>query len=96
MDFIEQLEIVAICTPKKHFFDSHTFKADIGQHFDKSDSSGVKHNLATLVTVILGFIRSTNNQVIMENESHNSTRNGNSQHLPSGASLQFIHSVLVL
>ena len=61
----------------------------------KSDSSRVKHNLATLVTVILGFIRSTNNQVIMENESHNSTRNGNSQHLPS-ASLQFIHSVLVL
>ena len=35
MDFLEKLEIVATGTQKTHFFNSHTFEADIGQHFDK-------------------------------------------------------------
>ena len=37
MDFLEKLEIVAIGTQKTHFFDSHTFEADIGQHYHKCE-----------------------------------------------------------
>ena len=49
MDFFERLEIVAICTQKNHFFDGHTFKADIGQHFDKSEKNppGRRHHPKT-------------------------------------------------
>ena len=35
MDFFERLEIVAICIPKKLFFDGYTYKADIGQYLIK-------------------------------------------------------------
>ena len=35
--FFERFEIVDICTDKNTFFDGHTYKTDIGQHFDKNE-----------------------------------------------------------
>ena len=37
MPFCRKVEIVAIDTDKKHFFDDFTYKTDIGQHFHKSE-----------------------------------------------------------
>ena len=37
MYFFENFEIVAISSDKITFFNSHTYKVDIGQHFHKSE-----------------------------------------------------------
>ena len=58
MDFLERLEIVAICTQKKHFFDGHTFKADIGQHLDKSEK--IRQGGATVTKQLIYFSNADN------------------------------------
>ena len=54
-------EILAICTDKNTFFNDLDYKADIGQHFHKSEKSArrrhrhkiIKTNLKTLVSPLL-------------------------------------------
>ena len=62
MDFFERLEIVAICTPKKHFFDGHTFKADIGQHLDKSEK--IRQGGATISKQLKYFSNANNSTTL--------------------------------
>ena len=63
MDFIEWLEIVAICTQKNHFFDDHTFKADIGQHFDKIEK--IRQGGATTTKQLKYFSNANNSTTLM-------------------------------
>ena len=39
MHFCRKVEIVAINTEKITFFNDHTYKSDIGQHFHKSEKN---------------------------------------------------------
>ena len=62
MDLIERLEIVAICTQKTHFFEGHTFKANIGQHFDKSEK--IRQGGATIPKQLKYFSNANNSTTL--------------------------------
>ena len=49
---------------KKHLFDGHTFKADIGQHFDKSEK--IHQGGATISKQLKYFSNANNSTTLMD------------------------------
>ena len=53
MPFSRKVEIVAIDTYKNTFFDDHSYKTDIGQHFHKSEK--IRQGGATVKKQLIYF-----------------------------------------
>ena len=63
MPFCRKVEIVAIDTDKKHFFDDYTYKTDIEQHFHKIEK--IRQGGATVTKQLIYFSNTDNSTTLM-------------------------------
>ena len=62
MYFCRKIEIVAINTDKNTFFDDHTYKTDIEQHFHKSEK--ICQGGATVTKQLISFSNADNSTTL--------------------------------
>ena len=62
MHFCRKVEIVAIDTDKNTFFNDHTYKTDIGQHFHKSEK--IRQGGATVTKQLIYFSNADNSTTL--------------------------------
>ena len=55
--------IVAIDSDKNTFFNDHTYKTDIGQHFHKSEK--IRQGRATVTKHLISFLNADNSTTLM-------------------------------
>ena len=74
MHFCRKFEIVAIDTDKNTFFNDHSYKTDIGQHFHKSEK--IRQGGATVTKQLIFFSNADNSTALMPTGSPGVSREG--------------------